>query len=468
MAREHFWAYLKNQDGQPLVGSNIRTYLAGTATEATIFSLPTSAGIISGGDKVDTSLINQSTWITGASGFFEFYVGNAWSPSGYSADQQFRLKWWDHTVTPTAGADLDNLPVFDFIFPVDETDLNTSKNKMTSNQQAKNWSEHPDYTYANLIHDYNPVDYESGKDQTVNKLVSNNLMWRVNRDLNTLLTCGGDAISVTASGSLVDVQTIGTSAWIPSGSNYIANVTHNISRTRMFPIFQIYDFTTRDVYYPLNTRDLDLETIQITSNDNAKNLRMTIVGQLKSSVTVSASPGYYEFETGAVAANDGDADTAGGNFTTAGSTITIGDAAGTDYHAFFRFPGVKIPAGAKILSAHLDFLSAGTQTGIFCLVKFYFEAADNPVAPSTGADLIGRDLTTNNLNIVLGAWTNGARYEYTMTDVLQEVIDRPGWNSGQAIQCHAIEFNSDSGDYRLIDPDDTKLVVTYEQNIEYK
>ena len=208
MAREHFWAYLKDQDGRPLVGSNIRVFLAGTDTEATIFSLPTSAGTVSAGDKVDRSLIDQSTWVTGASGFFSFFVSNAWSPSGYSADQQFRLKWWDHSITPTAGGELDNLPIFDFIFPVDETDTNTSKNKMVSNQQAKNWTEHQDYTYAHLIHGYNPVNYLSGTDQTVNKLVSNDLMWRINRDLNTLLTCGGDAVSITASGSLVDVQTI--------------------------------------------------------------------------------------------------------------------------------------------------------------------------------------------------------------------------------------------------------------------
>ena len=66
----------------------------------------------------------------------------------------------------------------------------------------------------------------------------------------------------------------------------------------MFPLYQIYDFNTRDVYYPLNIRDLSLDTLQITSNDNTKDLRMTIVGQLQSSVTIITSAGNdFSFNT---------------------------------------------------------------------------------------------------------------------------------------------------------------------------
>ena len=113
MAREHFWAYLKDQNGRPLEDAELKLYLANTADEAVIFSTATTAS--SGSDR-----INQSTWTTGASGFFNFYIGNAWETSfGYSASQTFRLKWWADSVTPSAGGEIDYLKIFDSIFPVD-------------------------------------------------------------------------------------------------------------------------------------------------------------------------------------------------------------------------------------------------------------------------------------------------------------------------------------------------------------
>ena len=93
MAREHCWEFLKDREGRPLVGSDVRVYLAGTAEEAVIFS--TSSSAASGADRID-----QSTWTTGVSGFVDFYVGNEWEASiGYLAKNQFRLKWLDVTDT---------------------------------------------------------------------------------------------------------------------------------------------------------------------------------------------------------------------------------------------------------------------------------------------------------------------------------------------------------------------------------
>ena len=283
MAREHFWAYLKDQEGRPLVGSDVKVYLAGTADEAIIFSTPASA-FVSGAEGIDSSIIDQSTWVTGASGFFDFYVGNEWEPeNGYSASQQFRLKWADATVTPSAGGEIDYLPIFDFIFPVDETSTNTGKNKLVSNTQADEWTDHIDLTYAHEIHDWRGVAPSAGTELTENRLVSDLLMYTIAADLDTLLTCGGEAISITASGSLVDVQTIGATAWSPSADgSYYADVTHRLVRNWMFPVYQIYDSDTRDIYWPKNIKDIDLETIRIWSNVDTTNLKMTIVGEIHS------------------------------------------------------------------------------------------------------------------------------------------------------------------------------------------
>jgi hypothetical protein len=117
-------------------------------------------------------------------------------------------------------------------------------------------------------------------------------MGEITTDLETLVACGGEAISITASGGLVDIQTIGASAWEPSGSGlWYTDVRHRLPRTWPYPTYQIYNFDTGDVYWPANIRDLDVGTIRLFSNDDTLNLKMTIVGEIFSSV-ISVSGGY--------------------------------------------------------------------------------------------------------------------------------------------------------------------------------
>lgn len=81
MAKVRQWLYLKDEEGVPIEDAYLNLYLTGTTTLATLFS-----------DSLGTSL-DQSTWTTGASGFFDFYIGNEWDPQGYSATQEFDLAW---------------------------------------------------------------------------------------------------------------------------------------------------------------------------------------------------------------------------------------------------------------------------------------------------------------------------------------------------------------------------------------
>ena len=66
MAKVRQWLYLKDEEGVPIEDAYLHLYLNGTETQATIFS-----------DSIGTSL-DQSTWTTGTSGFFDFYIGNEW------------------------------------------------------------------------------------------------------------------------------------------------------------------------------------------------------------------------------------------------------------------------------------------------------------------------------------------------------------------------------------------------------
>jgi len=416
MAKVQQWLYLKDEEGVPIEDVYLHLYLTGTETEATVFS-----------DSIGTSL-DQSTWTTGASGFFDFYIGNEWDPQGYNANQYFDLVWslapfnyltdgnmetdptsawsaynatlaeetttvrsgskslkvidtgstasayqlistevgveyrvtgytyipstlgvaasnifagryvagseyggaqvtiedswqiatFDFTATTTTayihlhcqgpandGSEhvffddvsierltavtksgiIDKIQMFPFLFSVDETDTDTIRDKLLNNQLAYKFEQHVDYrSYPTEPHNIKPVDTNDPTDSTYDKVVTNSLMNEINSLLNILLTCGGDAISITASGSLV--ETILLDTFTPSGSGYYTDLVHTINRGRMYPILQFYEYLSdgykgrppipgspsagsNQVIHPRAIQDQSTDTIRVwTVNDN--------------------------------------------------------------------------------------------------------------------------------------------------------------------------------------------------------
>lgn len=113
-----------------------------------------------------------------------------------------------------------------------------------------------------------------------------------------------------------------------------------------------------------------------------------------------------------------------------GASLSIGSSA-----AGMRFVGVQVPPGAVIKSAKLSVCSftyglTGSIEG-----RIRAEAADNP------ADFSGRRVATLKGTSASQAWnwdstpwTANTSYESPdLRTVLQEIIDRPGWSSGNAV-----------------------------------
>lgn len=102
--------------------------------------------------------------------------------------------------------------------------------------------------------------------------------------------------------------------------------------------------------------------------------------------------------------------------------------------AAMRFQGVQIPQGAAIKSATLGICSYTFGLTGRIMAKLQAEAADNPV-----------DFTVKRLSNVKGttasrawdwevAWNPNTWYESPdIAQVLQEVVNRPGWSAGNAI-----------------------------------
>lgn len=121
-----------------------------------------------------------------------------------------------------------------------------------------------------------------------------------------------------------------------------------------------------------------------------------------------------------------------GTFNTTGTDFVAGYT-GTNFGAFFRLTGVTIASGSTITAATQDYTKnsgAGTPD-----IRIACEAADNATFPSSKADAEGRTITSSYANIT-SLPADGRRTTPDFSASVQEVIDRGGWASGNAIQVH--------------------------------
>lgn len=117
--------------------------------------------------------------------------------------------------------------------------------------------------------------------------------------------------------------------------------------------------------------------------------------------------------------------------------------------SFFRFPNVTIPKGVTIESAYLKL----TVSSRYDTVETYVaaNAADNPSAPTTSASLHALTLTS----AVSAKWSQvgtSTDVQYTSPDiktVIQELIDRAGWASGNAMMIIVYD-DGDTNDYSYV------------------
>ena len=148
----------------------------------------------------------------------------------------------------------------------------------------------------------------------------------------------------------------------------------------------------------------------------------------------------------------------------------IGNFSGTAYRNFFRFLNVTIPQGATIISAILRF-ECGYDNGpnTVCSQRIRLEDSDNAAQiGSTLADLTGRTLTSGYVDWTVPAWTNGVKYDTEdFTAVLQAVVNRAGWASGNALQVHLLDNGSSSNAYRYAQNYDSFASRAAELRISY-
>ena len=101
----------------------------------------------------------------------------------------------------------------------------------------------------------------------------------------------------------------------------------------------------------------------------------------------------------------------------------------------FRFPAVSIPDNATITNAYLEVYAKDNRSDATNMT-FYGEAADNAVTFTTTAnDITDRTTTTASVNWPsVPAFAGSTTYQtLDISPIIQEVVDRVGWTSGNAI-----------------------------------
>lgn len=132
-----------------------------------------------------------------------------------------------------------------------------------------------------------------------------------------------------------------------------------------------------------------------------------------------------------------------------------------------RFQVVNIPQGATITSAYLEVRADESDTRTLNHIKYAAEDIDDSPAFTTSAwNLSSRTKTTNSVTWTNPpSWTAETVYNFPdMSSVVQEVVDRAGWSSGNSMTCIFWKDDSDA-DERVADPYEggypPKLIVEY-------
>ena len=150
----------------------------------------------------------------------------------------------------------------------------------------------------------------------------------------------------------------------------------------------------------------------------------------------------------AVSGDDGRWET--GTFISNSIALIIGNYSAKSQTLFARFPSVNIPQGSTIDSAFVKLTAYGTNSDTIIDVNIYFNDIDNAIAPTDETEADALALTTNLSNWIPGGWTDGVQYDSpSLVSVLQEVIDRGGWSSGNALQVVIKDNGSSSNVYRF-------------------
>lgn len=116
--------------------------------------------------------------------------------------------------------------------------------------------------------------------------------------------------------------------------------------------------------------------------------------------------------------------------------LIFGDVSyGDSYAAWIRFPNLIIPAGASIDTAFVRLNAFSSLSDVVCNVNCFFNDEDSAdTIPTTPSEANALSVTGAIAWSAIPAWTDGILYDTPeLKTILQTVIDKSGWTSGNAV-----------------------------------
>ena len=177
--------------------------------------------------------------------------------------------------------------------------------------------------------------------------------------------------------------------------------------------------------------------------------------------------------TFSIVANGDDGFWYGSTFNNNDTDVELGND-GNAKDGFFRFLNVTIPAGAVIASAKLRFKARWNSNNDTCNLNCYFNNVDSAIAPTDATEANALGLTSAVAWSSIGHWTGDSDYDSPeLKTILQTIVDRDGWSSGNAIMA-VIKDNSSSSNasrrtyaYEYAGSGNAvELIVTYDFSID--
>lgn len=115
--------------------------------------------------------------------------------------------------------------------------------------------------------------------------------------------------------------------------------------------------------------------------------------------------------------------------------VGLFDANQTAMGGQMRFLNITVPVGATITEAHLELMSSGNDSANTVNSRIRGKDVDNATIDTTTGGFENPPFTTAVVDWdAIAAWTNGTTYNSPdIKTIIQEIIDRPGWASGNAM-----------------------------------
>ena len=136
-------------------------------------------------------------------------------------------------------------------------------------------------------------------------------------------------------------------------------------------------------------------------------------------------------------------------FSSGANFQVLGDWGAENFNDFIRFANVTVPQGVTIIEAYVTFTAYATLSGATCNVNCYFNDIDDAVAPTNNVQFDALDLTDAVAWDAIPTWTNGSQYDTpSLVSIFQDIVDRGGWEDGNAVQLILKDNGSSDSAYR--------------------